>query len=81
MGFYLVFCLTTAVHAAWGLLTPVILKLKEEQPENPLVANKFLTYLVFICLATILAPVLLIPCIIPSFEVAFKNSLYSSVKD
>jgi hypothetical protein len=76
---YTVFCIATAITAAITLLSPTLEKLYVNQPNNILVDNVPLTYIVFVVLAILVAPILLLPALTGSDT--FKNSLYYSVKD
>ena len=76
---YAVFCLATAITAAITLLAPTLEKLLKNQPNNILVDYTPLTYMVFVVMAVLVAPVLFFPALAGSDK--FKDSLYNSVKD
>jgi len=78
---YLIFAITTALAAAITLMKPVLKRLAVTSPSNTLVEYKFITYSVFTILATLVAPLLFIPTIIPSLNLVFQDSFYESVKD
>lgn len=76
---YGIFCIATAITMAYSVLAPVLKKLSEKQPDNVLVVNGTLTYIVFTLMAVLVAPLLLVPAIQGSNK--FKDSLYNAVKD
>ena len=78
---YIIFAVTTALAAAITLMKPVLKRLAVTSPTNTLIEYRFITYLVFTILATVMAPFLLIPTIIPSLNLVFQDSFYESVKD
>ena len=78
---YIIFAVTTALAAAITLMKPVLKRLAVTSPTNTLIEYRFITYLVFTILATVMAPFLFIPTIIPSLNLVFQDSFYESVKD
>lgn len=78
---YLVFCLTTSFTAYILLINPVLKRLQLEEPDSYVAESPNLAGMVFIILATLVAPILFIPAIVPSFGEAFKETLFETLKD
>ncbi len=78
---YIFFALTTALAAVVTILMPVLKELYEDQPSNPLLESTFLTYMVFILLSVVVAPLLAIPTIFDRPNQVFKDALLNSIKD
>lgn len=78
---YAVFCITTSLTTYIILAAPVLKRLSEEEPDNFIANQPVLAAFVFIVLATLVAPILFIPAIVPSFGETFKESLFESLKE
>lgn len=78
---YALLALTTAIASAFTILVPVLKELSREQPDNTLVENPLLTYLTYISIGIIVAPILFVPTILPTYNEIFKEHLLKSIKD
>jgi uncharacterized membrane protein YdjX (TVP38/TMEM64 family) len=73
---YILFAVTTGLTSLLEILMPVI---GRRRIEGLATENTLMTYLVFFCMATILAPLLFLSCIIPSMGERFRSSLYDGL--
>lgn len=76
---YLLFALTTAFAAMYELVVPVLEEVALHNPEDNLVQNKTLSYVVFFLMAVISAPFLIIACLVPSAGETFRRVLLESL--
>lgn len=72
---YFIFCLTTALMAVAFLLKPVLLNVKKNQPLNPVIQYTSISYIVFFSVSMILAPMMFLSVIVPSFGDRFRFTL------
>lgn len=76
---YLIFALATTIMALAMLVRPVLNSIAKHHPLNTTVQNKKVTYFTFFMLSMLVAPLLVIITIIPSFGERFKESLEESL--
>lgn len=76
--YYMWFAVTTALVAVYELLYPVV-KQRSQDILPEVVANKFVMYMSFFCVSVLIAPLVFLSCIIPSFSTRFKESLYKGI--
>ena len=74
LSLYLVFCLTTAIIALFGLYNQVLLELDEESAEN-IIHNKNLSRFVFFIFAFIASPIIFFAVIFPSIKDRFISAM------
>lgn len=74
---YGLFALTTALTAVYELAHPVIQKRIEDSPKG--VENIKLLYFVHLIIFIITAPLVLLPCLIPTWGAEFRISLYNAL--
>lgn len=74
--YYTLFALTTAIMSVFELLKPVIEKQEESKGK---IENKIATYIAFLGISILLAPLVFFSCIIPSMGEVFRNSLYKGI--
>ena len=67
--------------AAIFLYNPVINKLQQNQPLNPVAENPVIGHFVFFCMSMLAAPLVFFATIVPSTAEKFKNTLETSLKD
>lgn len=78
LEYYFWFAVTTALVASYELLYPVINKrIQDISPEK--VDNIFVMYMSFFCVSVMIAPMVFLSCIIPSFSERFRHSLYTGI--
>ena len=76
MSFILLYCLfavATGLCAMYELLYPVLQRRAEEKLE---IRSKYITYIVFLLMAIITAPLVFFSCIVPSMGDTFRKFLY-----
>jgi len=76
---YLIFCLATTIASMYELFIPVISSLSITHPELPVIQHKWITLTTFVCITTIVAPIMLLPCIVPSMGERFRKSLWDTL--
>jgi len=77
---YILFAITTGIASIYELIWPVILSLKETNPELLVIKQWKLTVIVLFIMCVIAAPVLLIPCIFPKRGEEFRKTLHAQLK-
>ncbi len=77
MYFYGLFALTTSIAALYELIGPTLSKL---DPTNNVVEYKFVTYMTFLVLGIIVAPLLLPATLVPSLGERFRNALFLALQ-
>ena len=73
---YMLFALTTSLTALYELVYPVM---RKQEQENGPIENKGLYYFIFLTLNTLVAPMVFLMCIIPSWGERFRASLQNSL--
>lgn len=76
---YAIFALTTGIMALVTVFNPLLRKAQNLGIENPFTDNPLLTQVVYLAIATISAPVLFLPMVIPSMNARFTAALEKSV--
>lgn len=76
IGWYILFCITTALTASFELLNPVV---KQQHEEVGHIDSLMVTYIVFFLLTTAFAPFIFFSCIIPSMGTRFRKSLHKGL--
>ncbi len=79
LGWYLLFASTTAIVAVLELFNPVLSLLEKSAPEVNVVEYKHISKFVFLVFAFSVAPVIFLPCIIPSIGERFRISFLYGV--
>jgi hypothetical protein len=74
---YAIFALTTSFTSLYELVLPVILKERKNTGKDTL--SVFLLVAVFFISNTIIAPLIFLSCIIPSFGDRFRDSLHKGL--
>lgn len=77
---YLLFTFTTAICAYLELFAPVLRELKVLNPSDMLVNSPWLTRLVLVSMAALTAPIILAPCLIPSWGERFRSKLLEGLQ-
>lgn len=76
---YILFCLATMILGVLSLIAPVLGDIRFEQPLNPVSEHPIISYLTFICIFLLAAPILLYPVIYPPAALKFKTTLHKSL--
>lgn len=74
--YYTIFAITTAIVSVFELLHPIIQK-REKLHEK--IENKTATYVAFIGISLLIAPLIFFSCIVPVMGEVFRKSLYDGV--
>ena len=74
--FYSLFAITTGISALYELLMPVM---QQRALEGFEIKSTLMTYLVFLVIASIIAPLVFFSCVIPKMGDTFKKALYKGL--
>lgn len=73
---YLLFAFTTAVVAVYELLWP----LKQMISKGKIIDNWYATNVAFFCIALLVAPFIILPCLIPGMGDRFRMALVKELQ-
>lgn len=76
---YILFAVTTSLVAGYELFWPVLQSLRLSHPELTIVQSIWLSMAVFMLMAFLIAPVTILPCIVPSMGNRFRKTLWESL--
>ena len=76
---YCLFALATAITAGFELFWPVLASLAITHPELPTVEYRWTTMMVFLLMAVVMAPVTILPCIVPKMGHRFRKALWEAL--
>lgn len=76
---YAIFALTTGIMALVTVFNPILRKAQAQGVENPFTDNPLLTQVVYLAIATISAPILFLPLVVPSMNARFVVALEKSI--
>jgi|LakMenEpi03Aug12_release.lakeMendotaPanAssembly.Ray.scaffolds.fasta_scaffold127660_3 hypothetical protein len=76
---YILFALATTIAALYELFIPVINSLSLTHPEIQVIQHKWITLATFTCITLVVAPMMLLPCIVPSMGERFRKSLWETL--
>jgi hypothetical protein len=76
---YALFAATTAIAAHYELINPVMEEVLAREPEDNISLHPKLTHMVAFLLSILLAPLVLVPTLIPSAGKTFRNTLVTSL--
>lgn len=79
IGWYVLFALTTAIVAYYELIGPTIFQLEIIEPENNLIRYKFITMIIVVVSNFVIAPLIILPCLVPSMGTRFRAALLNSL--
>lgn len=79
ISWYALFAVTTAIVAGYELFWPVLRSLQVTHPELQTVQHVWLTMMVFMIMALLLAPLTFLPCVWPSKGERFRKTLWESL--
>jgi hypothetical protein len=78
---YVIFAIATSLASLYVILSPVLNSISKYKPDNLLLENKFLTYLVFAIMFFFAAPVLFFIYMIADYTESFKIGLENSLSE
>jgi len=76
---YILFTLATTIAALYELFIPVINSLSLTHSEIQVIQHKWITLATFTCITLVVAPMMLLPCIVPSMGERFRKSLWETL--
>jgi hypothetical protein len=76
---YILFALATTIASLYELFVPVINSLSLTHAEVSVVQHKWITLGTFTCITLVAAPLMLLPCIVPSMGERFRKSLWETL--
>ena len=76
---YILFALATTIASLYELYIPVINSLSLTHAEVSVVQHKWITLGTFTCITLVVAPLMLLPCIVPSMGERFRKSLWETL--
>jgi len=79
IGYYLLFALSAAITACYVWFWPMLQQAKAKGISNELTNSPLLAILVFITITTLIAPIVILPLIIPGVDKSFASGLEREV--
>jgi len=79
--YYIIFALATSIFALIDVFMPVLKEAKEFGVRNVLTENPKLSYFIYVCISTLIAPLIVLPLLVPSMNTRFRNSLANLVNE
>lgn len=76
---YVLFAITTTIAAYYEIIGPTIFQLEIIEPENNLIRYKFITLITVAVSIFVIAPLMLLPCLVPSMGERFRTALLNSL--
>lgn len=77
---YCIFAVTTAVAALLELFWPVVSELRVREPRLKVCENWIITLISLTLFAVVVAPLVFLATVIPSYSVRFRASLMTSLE-
>ena len=78
---YIIFALATSIFALIDIFIPLLNEVRAEGIANVLTENPKLSCFVYFSLALISAPFLILPLVVPSMNVRFRESMYKVISE
>lgn len=78
--YYLIFALTTSIMALIDVFLPTLNQARRDGIKNVLTENPKLSVVVYLVLTSIIAPLILLPLLVPSMNVRFRESLTATIR-
>lgn len=79
--YYLIFCLTVAIVSLAVHFVPCLSEMAEENIHNEVTELKYISCVVYFCVAFILAPLLFLATIIPATSERYKQGVYLALTE
>lgn len=76
---YLTFALATSLFALIDIFMPSMKQARNEGIDNVLTQNPKLSYFIYVCITTIIAPVVFLPLVIPSLNERFREGVCRTI--
>lgn len=77
--YYLIFALATSLFALLDIFYPTMKQAQAEGVDNTLTQNPKLSYFVYLCITTIIAPLVFLPLLVPSLNERFREGIAKTV--
>ena len=81
IAYYLIFALATALFALIDVFIPALQQARINGIKNTMTDNPLLSYLVYVGITAITAPIVVVPLLVPSMNMRFKTSLYKALTE
>ena len=78
--YYFLFAATTAIASCYELIYPVLKKLRESHPHLNVVQYFKLTLGTFAIFSFAVAPLVVLPCLVPSMGARFRTALETALQ-
>lgn len=78
---YAIFAIATAATSMITLVIPVLEKISVVNPFNDVAQSPILAQVVFFLVGLLVAPAILIPSIVPSYNKTFQESLFKTLTE
>lgn len=79
--YYIIFALATSIFALIDVFMPVLQEARDFGVQNVLTENPKLSYFVYVCISTLIAPLIILPLLVPSMNARFRASLANLVNE
>lgn len=73
--YYLIFAITTSIFALIDVYVPTLKEAISKDVKNSLTANPKTSYVIYFIITAIIAPLVILPMLVPSMNERFRNSL------
>jgi len=77
--YYFIFALATSLFALVDIFYPTLNRAKSEGVDNTLTQNPKLSYFIYVCITTIIAPLVFLPLLIPALNDRFREGIEKTV--
>lgn len=74
--YYAIFAITTSIVSLFELLYPVI---REQEDSHGKINNKLATYMAYMAISLLLAPLVFLSCIVPVMGETYRKSLHKGI--
>jgi hypothetical protein len=78
---YVLFAVTTSVTALYELFVPVMRELESKKKRPSVLDYKWVAYLTLFTFTLLIAPAMLVICVVPSLGNVFRNTLTESLTE
>lgn len=77
--YYIIFALATSLFALIDIYYPILKQAMSDGVLNALTLNPKLSCFVYVCITTIIAPLVFLPILIPSLNERFRDGITKTV--
>lgn len=78
---YLIFALATSIFGLIDVFIPILQEARNFGVVNVLTENPKLSYFVYFCLTALMAPIIVLPMLVPSMNARFRDSMTKIVNE